>query len=75
MKKFMLLGLFVSASLISFGQYAIGDKVENFKLPGIDGNWFALDEQKDVKGLIVTFTCNTCPVAQKYEERIVNLDR
>ena len=30
---------------------------------------------KDAKGFIITFTCNTCPYAVAYEDRIVDLDK
>jgi thiol-disulfide isomerase/thioredoxin len=41
-----------------------------FNLPGIDGRNWTLKDFEDAKILIVTFTCNHCPTAQYYEERI-----
>lgn len=64
--------------LITFSlgaQYSVGDKVEDFSLKGIDGKMFSMLDQKDVKGFIVTFTCNTCPVAQKYEQRVIEMNK
>lgn len=76
MKKTMMLvfaGLLISAGLIA--QYKVGDKVEDFKLKNIDGKYVSLSDYEDAKGFIVVFTCNTCPFANKYEERIIKLDR
>jgi peroxiredoxin len=42
-------------------------------LPGVDGKKHSLADVKDKEVLIVVFTCNSCPVAQDYEDRIVAL--
>ena len=52
---------------------AIGDAAPDFKLPGVDGKDHALADFKEAKLLLVVFTCNHCPTAQAYEERIVKL--
>ncbi len=50
-----------------------GAKAPDFDLPGIDGkNWKLADFDKS-KILVVIFTCNHCPTAQYYEERIKKL--
>jgi peroxiredoxin len=51
----------------------IGDAAPDFKLPGVDGNDHALADFKEAKLLLVVFTCNHCPTAQAYEERIAKL--
>ncbi len=51
----------------------IGDKAPDFDLPGIDGNNYSLSDFKDKKVLIVIFTCNHCPYAQAYEDRLIAL--
>lgn len=48
----------------------IGTRAPDFKLPGVDGKTHALADFKDAKVLVVVFTCNHCPTAQAYEERI-----
>lgn len=53
---------------------AIGDNAPAFSLPGIDGKTHSLDEYKDAKLLLIVFTCNHCPTAQAYEERIKKID-
>jgi peroxiredoxin len=55
--------------------YKIGDVAEDFSLKNIDGNWVSLSDYKDAKGFIVTFTCNTCPFAVMYEDRIEALNK
>ncbi|MDP4679041.1 MAG: redoxin domain-containing protein [Cyclobacteriaceae bacterium] len=48
----------------------IGSKAPNFKLPGVDGKYHALSEYDNSDVLVIVFTCNHCPTAQAYEERI-----
>ena len=55
--------------------YKIGDIAEDFSLENIDGKMVSLSDYKDAKGFIVTFTCNTCPYAVMYEDRIIALDK
>ena len=55
--------------------YEVGDYATDFKLENIDGNMVSLSDYKDAKGFIVIFTCNTCPYAVMYEDRIVALDK
>jgi peroxiredoxin len=76
MKKLIV---FLAATLLftSFtkdGGYQVGDKAADFKLKNIDDKLFALADLKDAKGFIVIFTCNHCPYAVKYEDRIVALN-
>ncbi|MFT5724651.1 MAG: peroxiredoxin [Bacteroidia bacterium] len=53
--------------------YSIGDEATDFSLPGIDDNMVSLNNYPDAKGFIVIFTCNHCPYAVAYEQRIVDL--
>lgn len=55
--------------------YKIGDIAEDFSLKNIDGKMVSLSDYKDAKGFIITFTCNTCPFAVAYEDRLVALDK
>ncbi len=52
---------------------AIGTPAPDFKLPGVDGKDYSLADFKDAKLLVVIFTCNHCPTAQAYEQRIIDL--
>jgi peroxiredoxin len=40
---------------------------------GTDGKPHGLADYKDAKLVVLTFTCNHCPVAQAYEDRLVAL--
>ncbi len=51
----------------------VGDKAVDFNLKNIDGKMVSLESNKNVKGYILVFTCNTCPYAVMYEDRIVSL--
>jgi peroxiredoxin len=42
-------------------------------LPGVDGKTYLLKDFADAKVLVVIFTCNHCPTAQAYEQRIIEL--
>jgi peroxiredoxin len=54
--------------------YAVGDMATDFSLKNIDGEMVSLADYDDAKGFIVTFTCNHCPYAVAYEDRIIALD-
>ncbi|MBT8273413.1 MAG: thioredoxin family protein [Bacteroidia bacterium] len=56
------------------GGYEIGDIATDFSLKNINGEMVSLADYKDAKGFIVIFTCNTCPYAVMYEDRIIALD-
>ena len=49
---------------------AIGTAAPDFNLPGTDGKKHSLAEFKKSPVLAVLFTCNHCPTAQMYEDRI-----
>lgn len=44
-----------------------------FNLPGVDGKTYRLADFSRAKVLVVVFTCNHCPTAQAYEQRILDL--
>ena len=76
----LLLVLVISAFTISTNKsvdkgYDIGDIATDFRLMNIDGKMVSLTDYKDAKGFIVIFTCNTCPYAVAYEDRIIALDK
>jgi peroxiredoxin len=52
---------------------AIGSPAPEFSLPGIDGKTYTLKDFASSKILLIVFTCNHCPTAQAYEERIKQL--
>ena len=50
-----------------------GSPAPHFNLPGIDGRNYTLKDIADSRILAVIFTCNHCPTAQAYEERIIQI--
>ena len=51
----------------------IGEKAPDFNLPGADGKNHQLRDFAEAKVLAIIFTCNHCPTAQAYEQRIKDL--
>lgn len=52
---------------------AIGAKAPGFRLTGVDGKTYTLASFSKAKLLVIVFTCNHCPTAQAYEDRIIQL--
>jgi len=84
MGKRVLLLLIMSAALLVFKTgysndehktLPIGSPAPDFKLPGVDGKIVTLASFKNSKILVIVFTCNHCPTAQAYEERIIQLTK
>lgn len=75
--------LFISALLavMSLGLYsqpshpilALGSPAPGFNLPGVDGKMHQLGDYAGSPILVVVFTCDHCPIAQMYEQRIEKL--
>ena len=77
MRCALLLNLLVAISCLAaetkYPTLAIGSAAPDFSLPGIDGRTYTLRDFSKAKLLVVIFTCNHCPTAQAYEERIKKL--
>ncbi len=52
---------------------AIGSPLPDFNLKGVDDKMHTPAEYASAKILMVVFTCNHCPTAQAYEERIKSI--
>ena len=50
-----------------------GSQAPDFNLPGVDGNTYTLVSFAKAKVLVIVFSCNHCPTAQAYEDRIIAL--
>ncbi|MBW8243798.1 thioredoxin family protein [Muricauda oceani] len=89
MKKIKILGwsalllIFVASFAMGFkvaaehnldDGYEVGDVAADFSLKNVDGNMVSLSDFDNAKGFLVIFTCNTCPYAKAYEDRIIALD-
>lgn len=79
--NFALVALVVFSSVFSYNfmplneGYSIGDYATDFKLKNIDGQMVSLSDYKNAKGFLIIFTCNSCPYAVAYEDRIIALDK
>ena len=76
--KFALIGLITllaTAFTLSSNAYKVGDTAVDFKLKNVDGKEVSLANYKDAKGFIIVFTCNHCPFAKAYEQRVIELDK
>ncbi|MEX0982364.1 MAG: thioredoxin family protein [Bacteroidales bacterium] len=56
-------------------QLSPGDDAVPFTLKNVDSKMVSLSDYKDQKGVIVIFTCNPCPFAVAYEDRIIALHK
>ncbi|HST11008.1 MAG TPA: redoxin family protein [Terriglobales bacterium] len=73
---FLLLALCLSSAAWAEDAHpilALGSPAPNFELPGIDGKVNKLADYDASPVLVVVFTCNHCPIAQMYEQRIGQL--
>src|SRR5258706_7501323 len=54
---------------------AIGSPAPDFKLPDISGKFYSLKDFRDAKILVLLFSCNHCPTAQAYEDRMIQFTK
>jgi hypothetical protein len=82
MKRFIFsTGIVLTLSLASFitrtdndhKTLEIGAQAPDFKLTGVDDKVYGLASFKQARVLVVIFTCNHCPTAQCYEDRIIQM--
>lgn len=76
MKRLLLIPIMMLFSFV-FAQdgYKLDQKIADFSLKNIDGEMVSLSGLKDTKGAIIIFTCNHCPYAKLYEDRIIGLNK
>ncbi len=68
-------GLITAFNTITPSGYEIGSIATDFSLKNINDKMVSLKDYKEAKGFIVIFTCNHCPYAVAYEDRIIDLDK
>lgn len=70
--------------LLAFGSCAVaeqrgvkvGDPAPDWKgIIGVDDKQHSLADYKDAKAIVLVFTCNHCPVAVAYEDRLIQLQK
>jgi len=54
---------------------AIGSAAPDFNLEGVDGKMYSLQSFKEATVLVIVFTCDHCPTAQAYEDRIIQMTK
>lgn len=64
-----------SQTLEQMTGYKFGEVATDFKLKNVDGNMFSLSDIQNAKGYIIVFTCNECPFAKMYEDRLIDLHK
>jgi thiol-disulfide isomerase/thioredoxin len=70
---FNICGVFFNSSVNAEGEFAVGSKLENFKLSDTLGSIKSFDDLKGEKGAVIVFLSVQCPVVKSYDERISQL--
>jgi peroxiredoxin len=73
MKKIAVLILFFMASSFSIREIKTEKAIKNFSLKSTNNKIISLEKYKNAKGFIIVFTCNKCPMAKLYSERLNTL--
>lgn len=73
--KLLLFTILLPTAISAQNGYDIGALAADFNLENIDGSFVSLSDFSESKGFIVVFTCNTCPYAVAYEDRIEALNK
>jgi peroxiredoxin len=68
----MLVLVSINAAFIIYA-YKLEDEIKDFSLTNVDGKTITLADYPMAKGFIIVFTCNHCPYAKSYEDRIIKL--
>lgn len=69
----LTLALALGATALHAQGLALGDVAPDFELVGTDDATHSLATDGGENGTLVVFTCNTCPYAVAYEDRLVAL--
>jgi peroxiredoxin len=76
MKKTLSISVLISLSMLFFGfkntsfLFPKERIIKNFTLKNTDNTKISLDSYKDAKGFVIVFTCNKCPMAKLYSDRL-----
>src|SRR5688572_16383646 len=54
---------------------SIGTAAPNFSLKGVDNKAYTLASFNKYNILVIIFSCNHCPTAQAYEDRLIQMTR
>lgn len=73
--SYVLPAFLLMAGMLSAQGLQPGDKAPDFNLKNVDGKMVSLSGYPDARGVILVFTCNSCPYAVAYEDRLLALDK
>lgn len=62
-------------ALMESSQVQLGTVAPDFRLRGVDDNWYALGDFAARDILVVVFMCNHCPYVQACIDRLIDLQR
>jgi peroxiredoxin len=72
-KAILIFSMMLTTMVLVSAEVKPGDNAINFSLKNVDGKMVSLSDYGDQKGVILVFTCNPCPFAKAYEQRIIQL--
>ncbi len=82
MKNTLISFLILATGSIGFSQahtepktLDIGTKAPEFSLTGVDSKTYSLRSFEKARVLVMIFSCNHCPTAQAYEDRIIAITK
>ncbi|WP_264521435.1 thioredoxin family protein [Flavobacterium sp. N1994] len=75
--EYLLIAILLAVLYLSFA--TIGDtlnskSIKNFSLKNVDNKSISLSSYRNAKGFMVIFTCNKCPMAKFYSDRLNKLN-
>jgi thiol-disulfide isomerase/thioredoxin len=70
---FIIITAFTRYSFFDHKTLEIGANAPDFNLKSVDGKFYSLASFKKADVLVIVFTCNHCPTAQAYEDRLIKL--
>jgi peroxiredoxin len=76
MKRLLILcfPLFMLQFAATSQGYKVGDKATDFKLKNVDEKYVSMGNYPEAKGFVIIFTCNHCPFAKAYQDRIIAIN-
>lgn len=67
----LLLVIGLAFICLSFNEIKNNEReIRSFKLKDVSNKIISLDDYKDARGFVIVFTCNKCPMAKLYTERM-----
>jgi len=67
--------LFAAASCFAAPKLETGAAAPGFSGTGVDDKEHSLEDYKKAKAVVLVFTCNHCPVAIAYQDRLIQLQK